>query len=62
MKKLKPGDIVTHILEPKVKMVLIEASQDHDESITCRFKNPVTGMYILEDFREFELTLSSINS
>lgn len=59
MKKLKPGDIVTHILEPKVKMVLIEASQDNDEAITCRFKNAVTGMYILEDFREFELTLSS---
>jgi hypothetical protein len=59
MKKLKPGDIVTHILDPKVKMVLIEASQDHDESLTCRYKNTVTGNYILDDFREFELTLSS---
>jgi len=58
-KELKPGDIVTHILEPKIKMVLIENSQDHDESITCRFKNTVSGNYVLEDFREFELTLSS---
>jgi hypothetical protein len=58
-KQFKPGDIVTHILEPKTKMVLIENSQDHDEALTCRYKNPVTGNYVLEDFREFELTLSS---
>lgn len=51
----KSGDMVASSLEPHKQMVILSKSTDYTNVYFVRYINKVTGMFVSQDFYDFEL-------
>jgi hypothetical protein len=54
--KFKEGDIVSPVLDNRIKMIVVSVEGYEDSEFNCRFYNPVTGIFNYQSFKEFELS------
>ena len=56
--KYKAGDFVSHILNPRVKLLVVDKSDKYLDYYYCRQYSSVTGSFLLLEFYGFELSLA----
>ena len=49
------GEIVTHAIDNRVFLIILEANQANIGYYTCRYRNVISGLFVIGDFYGFEL-------
>lgn len=56
--EFKPSDIVYHVIDRRTPIIIVEKSPDFTNYFTCRYRNTITGLFVVEGFYGFELSLT----